>query len=68
MTEQEEIDHLRKGFLRLNVQNRHYLKDLTQQLLYVQYPPVNPSFDTKRAEKRQAEIDDLFPILIDRMQ
>jgi hypothetical protein len=68
MTEQEEIDHLRRGFLRLNVQNRHYLKDLTQQLLYVQYPPVNPSFDKKRVEKRQSEIDELVPKLIDKAQ
>jgi hypothetical protein len=58
MTEQEEIDHLRTGFMRLNPQNRHYLKDVSQQLLYVQYPPVNPSLDTGIKEKKQAEKDD----------
>jgi hypothetical protein len=55
MTEQDEIDHLRRGFIRLNAQNRHYLKDVSQQLFYVQYPPVNPSLDTCIKENNKSE-------------
>jgi hypothetical protein len=38
MTESEKLEYLASGFKRLNAENKDYLGELSQKLLYAQYP------------------------------
>jgi hypothetical protein len=57
MTEQEELEHLKEGYKKLNNNGKRYLKDLSQQLFYVQYPVVNPSNDKDAKKKKESKKD-----------
>ncbi|GHV83357.1 hypothetical protein AGMMS50212_07140 [Spirochaetia bacterium] len=43
MSESEKIDRLTAGYRRLNEEGKNYLRDVSQQLIYVQYPIIVPA-------------------------
>jgi hypothetical protein len=43
MTEPEKIDRLRAGIRQLDEQNRDYLRDITHQLVFLQYLAPTPT-------------------------
>ncbi|GHV92887.1 hypothetical protein AGMMS50268_33900 [Spirochaetia bacterium] len=55
MEEQESVELLTDGYKKLNKRNKQYLMYLSQQLFYVQCPPVNPVFDKDIKESKQVK-------------
>ncbi|MDR3171819.1 MAG: hypothetical protein LBU17_09365 [Treponema sp.] len=52
MTEQEKLAYLSKNFVLLDTEGKEYLKNLSQQLLFIQYPLVLPSPIQKRGYRQ----------------
>jgi hypothetical protein len=52
MTEREKLEYLSRNFGLLNREGKDYLRNVSRQLLYVQYPIVPPSAGKKRRYTR----------------